>query len=448
MKLWQPHQYINNGRFIIQTVLGSGGFGVTYSVKEISTDKIFVIKTLNHIQQGKVDFQQQQVKFVNEALRLARCSHPHIVKVYEVIEEDGLWGMVMEYINGKDLAVYLDEYGKLSEQEALCYISQIGQALEYVHYQGFLHRDIKPSNIILRQGKTETEAVLIDFGLAREYSIGQISNMTNERTDGYAPLEQYRKTGNFGQYTDVYALAATLYTLLTKQIPIPAEYRKNHSLLPSPKEFNPQISDRVNDAIIQGMTLEFQKRPQSVRQFMDLLGIVSTLPKLHEKVSAVGMNYTKLRDLLKDGKWQEADAETTRVMLVVVGKENDGCLSEEDIKNFPCEDIRTIDQLWLNYSQGRFGFSVQNRIYQSLAKDGSSSSEIWDKFGDIVGWKQDKKWMYYDDLTFDVNAPTAHLPGGIFWFDSWWGRYGWFLMDGVEARFSALLKTIIKCNIV
>ncbi|MDP5016622.1 MAG: serine/threonine protein kinase [Dolichospermum sp.] len=166
MKLWQPHQYLNNDRFIIQNILGSGGFGVTYSVKELSTDKIFVIKTLNHIQQGKGDFQQQQVKFVNEALRLAKCSHPHIVKVYEVIEEDGLWGMVMEYINGQDLATYLDEHEKLSEHEALCYINQIGQALEYVHHQGFLHRDIKPSNIILRRGKAE--AVLIDFGLARE----------------------------------------------------------------------------------------------------------------------------------------------------------------------------------------------------------------------------------------------------------------------------------------
>ncbi|MTJ12004.1 protein kinase [Anabaena sp. UHCC 0187] len=445
MKLWQPHQYLNNDRFIIQNILGSGGFGVTYSVKELSTDKIFVIKTLNHIQQGKGDFQQQQVKFVNEALRLAKCSHPHIVKVYEVIEEDGLWGMVMEYINGQDLATYLDEHEKLSEHEALCYINQIGQALEYVHHQGFLHRDIKPSNIILRRGKAE--AVLIDFGLAREYSIGQVRNMTNERTDGYAPLEQYKKRGNFGKYTDVYALAATLYTLLTKQVPIPAEYRKNNPLLPPPKQFNPHISNRVNDAILEGMTLDFQKRPQSVHQFRDLLGIVDTPSQIDEKVSAVGMNYTKLQDLLKDGKWQEADVETTRVMLAVVKKENDGCLSEKDIENFPCEDIRTIDKLWLKYSNGHFGFSVQNRMYQDLVNTGTPEALIWDKFGDIVGWKQDKKWMYYDDLTFDLSAPIAHLPGGIFWFDSWWGRYGWFLMDGVEGRFLDLLKRIINCHI-
>ncbi|MDP5016621.1 MAG: GUN4 domain-containing protein, partial [Dolichospermum sp.] len=88
-------------------------------------------------------------------------------------------------------------------------------------------------------------------------------------------------------------------------------------------------------------------------------------------------------------------------MLAVVKKENDGCLSEKDIENFPCEDIRTIDKLWLKYSNGHFGFSVQNRMYQDLVNTGTPEALIWDKFGDIVGWKQDKKWMYYDDLTFD-----------------------------------------------
>ncbi|MFM6158886.1 MAG: serine/threonine protein kinase, partial [Sphaerospermopsis kisseleviana] len=63
------------------------------------------------------------------------------------------------------------------------------------------------------------------------------------------------------------------------------------------------------------------------------------------------------------------------------------------------------------------------------------------------GWRQDKKWMYYDDLTFDLSAPIAHLPAGIFWFDSWWGRYGWFLLDGVEGRFLALLRRMVNCNI-
>ncbi len=210
MKIWTPNQSLQNGRFIIQKVLGSGGFGITYSILEQRTGKLFVLKTLNHLQQGRKDFEERQVKFVQEMTRLARCTHPHIVKFEDVIQEDGLWGMLMEYIDGVDLKTYVDQDGQLSEDEALLYINQIGQALECVHQQGFLHRDIKPHNILLRRGKQE--AVLIDFGLARQFSTGEKSiSMTSDGTEGYAPIEQYRRKGNFGAYTDVYGLAATRF---------------------------------------------------------------------------------------------------------------------------------------------------------------------------------------------------------------------------------------------
>jgi serine/threonine protein kinase len=441
-----PNQQLNNGRFIIQKILGSGGFGVTYSAREEFTDKLVVIKTLNHIQQSKIDFENRQVKFVNEALRLARCNHPHIVQVYEVIQEEGLWGMVMEYIDGKDLAVYLEQKGKLSETEALLYINQIGQALEYVHQQGFLHRDVKPSNIILRRNKSE--AVLIDFGLAREYNQGQIESMTNDRTNGYAPIEQYKRRGTFGAYTDVYALAATLYTLLTKIVPIPAEYRNHETLLVAPQEYNPQISDRINYAILKGMELRPELRPQSVLEFRELLGLTNIINSEEEELlSAVGINYSQLKELLAAGKWQEADEETTKTMLRITGRENDGWLEESEISSFPCADLRTIDKLWLKYSQGRFGFSVQKRLYQSLGGTRSFQQQIWDTFGDTVGWRKSQKWMYYNELNFNINAPSAHLPAGVFWFDSWWGRYGWFLLDGVESRFACLVERMGKCNI-
>ncbi len=275
MKLWTPNQHIRNGRFIIQKVLGGGGFGVTYRAIEQRTGKLFVIKTLNHIQQNQADFDERQEKFVNEAMVLKGCKHPHIVQVYELIQEDGLWGMVMEYIDGEDLAVYIDQHGQLSENEALGYIQQIGEALEYVHQQGFLHRDIKPNNILLRQARKT--AVLIDFGLAREFTIGKTASMTNAMTQGYAPIEQYDRQGKFGAYTDVYALAATLYSLLTARVPIPANYREDAPLKP-PKQFNPQISDRVNDAILQGMALASEDRPQTVREWLELLRIPSTPP--------------------------------------------------------------------------------------------------------------------------------------------------------------------------
>lgn len=269
MQLWTSNHQLQNGKFTIQKVLGGGGFGITYSAIDTNTNNIVAIKTLNPIHQSKPDFEKQQVKFVQEAFRLVQCSHPHIVKVYEVINENGLWGMVMEYIQGQDLAVYISQRGKLSEVEALKYINQIGTALEYIHQQGMLHRDVKPNNIVLRQ--SQQEAVLIDFGLAREFNLNQTGSMTNSKTEGYAPIEQYERRGKFGAYTDVYALAATLYALLTGETPLPANFRQTGIPLPSPKQRNPNISDRVNDGIIKGMGLEPYERTQTVWEWLELV---------------------------------------------------------------------------------------------------------------------------------------------------------------------------------
>jgi hypothetical protein len=133
--------------------------------------------------------------------------------------------------------------------------------------------------------------------------------------------------------------------------------------------------------------------------------------------SDVGMNYSKLRDLLKAGKWKEADEETRRVMLAVAKREKQGWLGVEDIDNFPCVDLRTIDQLWVKYSDGRFGFSVQKRIYQGLGGTREYNKDIWDKFGDKVGWRKGGRWLYYNDSTFDKKAPEGHLP---LCNEDWW----------------------------
>lgn len=127
------------------------------------------------------------------------------------------------------------------------------------------------------------------------------------------------------------------------------------------------------------------------------------------------MNYHQLRNLLTSGKWQQADYVTTRIMLAVAGKKNQSDLTEKDIDNFPSQDICAIDQLWLKYSNGRFGFSVQKRIYQSLGGTTERNWEIWHMFGVKVGWNVgkeiwDEAWLYYDDITFNLTAPEGHLP--------------------------------------
>lgn len=121
--------------------------------------------------------------------------------------------------------------------------------------------------------------------------------------------------------------------------------------------------------------------------------------------SEKGVDYTRLRDLLKAGNWKEADEETFTVMLKAAGKEQRGSLDVFDFKKFPCTDLRTIDQLWVKYSNGHFGFSVQKRILESVGKD-------LEKFGDLVGWcKGDKAWLsVISEVTFSQSAPRGHLP--------------------------------------
>jgi hypothetical protein len=151
--------------------------------------------------------------------------------------------------------------------------------------------------------------------------------------------------------------------------------------------------------------------------------------------SGVVKEYSNLQELLAGGKWQEADEETQAIMFEEFGYPSIFNVSHysERIKVFPCENLRKIDQLWVQHSNGRFGFSVQKRIWKSVDKE-------WNFFGDRVGWRVDGNWLSYNNLTFTLDAPVAHLPGlRDLRYGRWLGRYGlwvqwWvFLFSRVEA---------------
>ncbi len=150
-----------------------------------------------------------------------------------------------------------------------------------------------------------------------------------------------------------------------------------------------------------------------------------------------GINYTRLRGLLTARLWQVADQETTAIMLRISGREAEGWLTEEDIDNFPCTDLLTIDQLWIKYSNGHFGFSVQKEIWQSVGGTKNASIKIYRNFGERVGWRgRGGSWLFYSGLTFNTTASAGHLPAALLtWlWSSFYRKLWWNIISSLESR--------------
>lgn len=153
-------------------------------------------------------------------------------------------------------------------------------------------------------------------------------------------------------------------------------------------------------------------------------------------------DYVHLEALLKAGKWKEADQETSKQMCQVMERQKEGWLRIEDIEQFPCADLRIIDQLWIKHSNGRFGFSVQKEIWQQCGSP-AQYNRSWEKFCEVVGWRIrwriGSEWKAFPDLTFDISAPKGHLPQ----YGGW--KYGW--LEGREVWHISLALKCLKCNV-
>ncbi|MBW4422516.1 MAG: protein kinase [Myxacorys californica WJT36-NPBG1] len=259
---------LQNGKYTLDQELGRGGFGITYKATHHWLDQIVVIKTVNDTLRQDANFVDFQRQFQDEAKRLALCVHPSIVRVSDFFIEDGISYMVMDYIPGSTLAQVVASNGPLPETMAIAFVRQVGAALNAVHHLGLLHRDVKPQNLILRQGSEQV--VLIDFGTAREFSPGVTQIHTSMISEGYAPIEQYLPQAKRTAATDVYGLAATLYTLVTAQVPI-ASVLRDRQALSEPRDLRPDLSPATNQAILRGMAMEPHYRPASVTEWLSLL---------------------------------------------------------------------------------------------------------------------------------------------------------------------------------
>lgn len=271
---------LHDGRYRVQRVLGHGGFGITYLGMDESLSRQVAIKEF--ITNGcrredltvqpasewmQIHFHHFRQRFLDEGRILAGLHHPGIVTVHMLFEENNTAYLVMEYIEGQSLADYLQACGgRLPIEEALDLTRQVGEALTVVHKGNHLHRDVNPNNILRRP---DGQAILIDFGAARELGMGGEQNQTVLFTPGYAPPEQYGREGKRGPFTDVYALAATCYTLLTGQPPVDALSRISQvASLVAAHDVCPEVPVFLSHALTKGLELDSANRPATVPLFI------------------------------------------------------------------------------------------------------------------------------------------------------------------------------------
>src|SRR5215212_7214949 len=282
-----PGTKLQGGVYSVGRVLGQGGFGITYLGGDIRARRPVAIKEFfpyGSTRKGTnvqpfgglptAEYTSARIRFRDEASILTRFDHPGIVDVYGTFEENNTAYMVMELLRGKSLGQIVEEQGPLAERDGVAYLRRVGEALTVVHEAGLLHRDLKPDNLMLTG---DGEVVLIDFGTARAFAAGKTGRMTTMVTPGYAPLEQYSQAVRFGPFTDVYALGATLYHILTGQMPASATDRASGVELVPPNRLNPAISQVTSDAILWAMSMRVDQRPQTVREFLDGLPSVDAI---------------------------------------------------------------------------------------------------------------------------------------------------------------------------
>jgi eukaryotic-like serine/threonine-protein kinase len=431
---WNQGQTIHNGKYRIERYLGGGGFALTYLATHTNLNRLVVIKTPNLSVQNDPDYPKYLERFKKEGRMLAQIctdSHPNIVQVMDLFEDNSRHCLVMLYIPGMSLWDLVRQQGKLSETTAVKYISQIGLALVEVHRRNLLHLDVTPLNIMINSESGTGKAVLIDFGIAADMSPPSTLSMSFGNR-AFAPYELIRK-GVRHATVDVYCLAASLYYAVTGKMPAKSFDRKyDDEPLISPQQIVSSLSKSCCDAILKGMALEAKERTQTMQEWLNLFVDNNPSPNLSptgrealitsvvepvklkvELKSDVGVDCSNLEKLLKAQNWREADEKTAKLMLKVANREKEGWLNVDSINNFPCADLRTIDQLWVKHSNGRFGFSVQKRIYQSLGGTEKYDEKIWEAFGDRIGWRKEGSWVYYSNITFSIEAPEAHLPSWV-----------------------------------
>lgn len=287
--------------FVIERVLGVGGFGVTYLARDVSLDAWRAVKEYLPRECGvrrldgvvgprlgtdAEDYRWGLARFLKEARVLARFDHRYIVRVYRVFEALGTAYLVMEYVEGRSLKSEIHAGGMMADDEVRAILLAITESLVAVHDAGLLHRDIKPDNVMLRPDGTP---VLIDFGAARQMLGLSRSSITAVVSDGYAPIEQYAEQHERqGPWTDIYALGAVAYFALSGQVPPKAPDRLRTDRLPPVADAASRpVHPGLGAAVDAALAVHEADRPQSVVEWRTMLhGTTDPVPFAPEDYGA------------------------------------------------------------------------------------------------------------------------------------------------------------------
>ncbi len=277
--------------YVIEDVLGIGGFGITYLAQDTGLKSRVALKEFFPNEHAVRDVQQQvreksaavkshfdwgKSRFLMEAQILAQFKHPNIVRVMTLFEANNTAYMAMDFEKGENLEQLLQRENTLSEAQLTMLLLPLLSGLELLHQSGFIHRDIKPENIFIRE---DGSPVLLDFGSARNAINSEGKVLTTLLTPGYSPLEQYYSTSDDqGPWTDIYALGGVLYRAVTGECPPESAMRtssalsgRNDPLTPALEAGAGRYSEHFLNAIDQALMVLERNRPQTIVQWRNLL---------------------------------------------------------------------------------------------------------------------------------------------------------------------------------